>query len=64
MEFFKEMSPEEILSQRKNKFLKIGRDKGFIDNTENLSQIKNKTNNINQLFENKKNIYYLVGSIF
>ena len=64
LEFFKEMSPEEILSQRKNKFLKIGRDKGFIDNTENLSQIKNKTNNINQLFENKKNIYYLVGSIF
>ena len=64
LEFFKDMSPEEILNQRKNKFLKIGRGKGFITNPENLSQIENKTNNINQLFKNKKNIYYLAGSIF
>jgi acetyl-CoA carboxylase carboxyl transferase subunit alpha len=63
LDSFKEMSPEETLNQRKNKFLKIGRDKGFINNPENLSQIKNKKNNINQFFNNKKNIYYLAGSI-
>ena len=64
LESFKEMSPEEILNQRKNKFLKIGRGKGFITNPENLSQIENKTTDIYQLFKNKKNIYYLIGLIF
>ena len=64
LNFFKEMTPEEILNQRKNKFLKIGRDKGFISNLENLSQIENKKDNINQFFKNKKYIYFLVGAIF
>ena len=64
LNFFKEMTPEEILNQRKNKFLKIGRDKGFISNLENLSQIENKKDNINKFFKNKKYIYYLVGAIF
>ena len=64
LESFKFMSGDEIFNHRKNKFLKIGRGKGFITNPENLSQIENKTNNINQLFKNKKNIYYLAGSIF
>jgi len=59
--FFKELSAEEILNQRKNKFLKIGRGKGFIDNPESLSTMENK-NNINQFFKNKKNIYYLIGT--
>ena len=40
------MSAEEILDQRKNKFLKIGRSKGFISNPENLSTLENKKNNI------------------
>ena len=64
LNFFKEMTPEEILNQRKNKFLKIGRDKGFISNLENLSQIENKKDNINKFFKNKKYIYYLAGAIF
>ena len=64
LDFFKEVSPEEILNQRKNKFLKIGRGKGFIDNLESLSSKENKKININQFFRNKKNIYYLMGSIF
>ena len=59
---FKEMSPENILEQRKNKFLRIGRNKGFIDNPESLSVKENK-NNIEKFFSNKKNIYYLAGSI-
>jgi acetyl-CoA carboxylase carboxyl transferase subunit alpha len=60
--FFKELSAEEILNQRKNKFLKIGRGKGFIDNLESLSSKENKKININQFFKNKKNIYYLIGT--
>ena len=63
LEYFKEMSAEEILNQRKNKFLKIGRGKGFIDNLENLSLVEKKENNIINLFKNKKNIYFIVGSI-
>jgi acetyl-CoA carboxylase carboxyl transferase subunit alpha len=63
LDSFKEMSAEEILNQRKNKFLKIGRGKGFINNPESLSAIENKKNNINQFFKNKKNIFYTVGSI-
>ena len=63
LEFFKEMTPEEILGQRKNKYLKIGRGKGFITNPENLSALENQVNNIEWLFKDKKGIYYLVGSI-
>tara|TARA_A100001035_G_scaffold181988_1_gene144769 strand:+ start:1687 stop:2781 length:1095 start_codon:yes stop_codon:yes gene_type:complete len=62
LEFFKELSADEILNQRKNKFLKIGRDKGFINNPENLSNIENKKN-MQEFFKNKKNIFYL-GGIF
>ncbi len=52
---FQEMSTEEILDQRKNKFLKIGRDKGFISDPKNLSSLENKKNIIDQFFiKNKK----------
>ena len=37
LEGFKSMTPEEIYNDRKNKFLKIGRGKGFIPNLDNLS---------------------------
>ena len=57
------MSPDETLNQRKNKFLKIGRSKGFILNPESLSAIENKKNYIDQFFKNKKNIYFMAGSI-
>ena len=62
LNIFNKMSAEDILNQRKNKFLKIGRGKGFIENLESLSTIENKKNNIDQFFKNKKNIYYLAGS--
>ena len=62
LEHFKGMSPAAILNQRKNKFLKIGRGKGFTDNPESLNAIENK-NNIEKFFYDKKNIYYLAGSI-
>ena len=60
LNFFREMSGEEILDQRKNKFLKIGRGKGFISNPDNLSILDNKRNNIDH-FINKKNIVYSIS---
>ena len=64
LNMFQEMSNEEILDQRKNKFLKIGRSKGFISNPENLSSLENKRNGLNQFFnKNKKKIYYVGGLI-
>ena len=58
---FKEMTSEEILNQRKNKFLKIGRSKGFISNTENLSTLESKKYKLNELFKKKENIFFLTG---
>ena len=40
LENFQTMTSEEIFNNRKNKFLKIGRSKGFISNIENLSSLK------------------------
>ncbi len=62
---FKEMSAAEILEQRKNKFLKIGRNKGFINNPENLSSLDNKKNNLDQFFaNNKRNIFLALAFLF
>ena len=44
--YFKGLSPEEIANDRKNKFLKIGRNKGFINNSEDLSTLTIKGNKI------------------
>ena len=44
LEKFNGMSREEIAMQRKNKFLKIGRGKGFISNPEKISDLKNISN--------------------
>ncbi|MBD1140790.1 acetyl-CoA carboxylase carboxyltransferase subunit alpha [Pelagibacterales bacterium SAG-MED39] len=60
---FKNLSPEEIFNQRKNKFLKIGRSDGFISNPESLSALKINKNNIDQVFKKNKNVFYLVGAL-
>jgi len=59
---FKDMTPEEIFNQRKNKFLRIGRGKGFISNPENLSTLDINKNYLNEFFKKKQNIYILIGS--
>ena len=64
LSYLNKRSPQEIFDERKKKFLKIGIDKGFIDNLEDLSSTEIKTNSIDQFFKNKKNIYYLAGSLF
>ena len=48
------MSAEEIFNHRKNKFLRIGRNKGFIDNLDDLSSPKVHDNNFNQILKSKK----------
>ena len=39
LDYFKDLSPEEIANERKNKFLKIGRNDGFISTTEDFAVI-------------------------
>ena len=54
LENFKNMSSEEILNDRKNKFLRIGRNKGFITNVEDLSSLTSSDNNLSRIFQLKK----------
>jgi hypothetical protein len=58
------MSGEEILDQRKNKFLKIGRNKGFISNPENLSTLESKKNNLEQFYLKNKKIFLFHNRFF
>ena len=55
------MSPEEILNERKNRFLKIGRSKGFINNIEELSSVKLKSQNLNMIFQNNRKLISILG---
>ena len=54
LSYFKDLSSEEIMNERKNKFLKIGRNQGFISNSEDLSTLTIKHNNFEKLFKSKK----------
>ena len=60
------MSREQIFNQRKDKFLKIGRNKGFVSQLDDISTLSMKKNNINifidKIFKNKINL--VIGSIF
>ena len=60
LEDFKLMSSDEIYNNRKNKFLKIGRSKGFTTNIESLSTSKS-TKNIYQIFKSKKILFSSIG---
>ncbi len=51
---FKNMTEEEIFNERKNKYLKIGRNKGFIDDTNELSSLKPEKNKLSQILIEKK----------
>ena len=59
LEGFNSMTPEEIYNDRKNKFLKIGRGKGFTTNLDNLSTSR-LDKNFNEIFKSKK---ILIGAI-
>ena len=56
LDYFKDLSSEQIMNERKNKFLQIGRNKGFSSNSEDLSLLTIKRNNINKILLSKKKL--------
>ena len=58
---FKQMSPEEIFDGRKNKFLKIGRSKGFMSNLNELSSLNLEKSNFNHFLKSKK--IFIAGAV-
>ncbi len=63
LENFKNLSPLEIFDQRKNKFLNIGRNKGFISDPGELSSLRIEENKFNQILKFKKTLFTIIGSI-
>jgi acetyl-CoA carboxylase carboxyl transferase subunit alpha len=59
LDYFKDLSSDEIMNERKNKFLKIGRNKGFVSNPEDLSTLTAKPNNFDNILKSNK---FLIGS--
>ena len=64
LEYFDEKSKDEIFNERKNKFLRIGRNRGFISNLDDLSSIKFKSNKFDQLLKFKKNTLFVIIILF
>ena len=65
LNFFETMDKEEILTHRKNKFLSIGRNKGFTTQSEDGNDLSMKASvleNINQNFKKNSKIYYGVSA--
>ncbi len=54
LKIFETMSPEQIFDDRKNKFLRIGRNKGFIDNIDEISSLRPQPENLIKVLQNKK----------
>ena len=63
LDFFKSMSRDQIFNDRKNKFLKIGRSKGFMNNLEDLSNLKINENKLEKIYKSKKFIFSSLGLI-
>ena len=63
LNYFDELSSEEIMTERKNKFLKIGRNDGFMTSTDDLSTLTIKKNNLDQIFKSKKILIAIIGGL-
>ena len=61
---FLNMTGEQFLNHRKNKFLTIGRNKGFVSQLDDLSSLSMKKNKINILIENFFTSKINIGVIF
>ena len=59
LDYFNHLSSEEIMNERKNKFLNIGRNKGFISSSEDFSTLTIKSNNLNKILKSNK---IIIGS--
>ena len=64
LDYFKTMSSEEVFNDRKNKYLRIGRNKGFMSNLDDLSSLKTQNNTLDFVFEHKRKIMLSVILIF
>ena len=51
------------MTERKNKFLKIGRNDGFMTSTEDLSTLTIEKNNFDKILKSKKVILALIGGL-
>ena len=56
LDYFKTLTAEEILNHRKDKFLKIGRSKGFVSSPESLSAIQTSGLDFKEIIKSRKNI--------
>ena len=54
LQYFKDLSSDEIMNERKNKFLKIGRNEGFATDSEDLGMLTIKEKNIVEILKSKK----------
>ena len=63
LNYFDELSSEEIMNERKNKFLKIGRNDGFMTSTEDLSTLTVKKNNFDKILKSKKVLSAIAGGL-
>jgi acetyl-CoA carboxylase carboxyl transferase subunit alpha len=61
LDYFKDFTSEDIMNERKNKFLTIGRNKGFINNTEDLSSLTIKNSNFDKILKSKKILFAATG---
>ena len=61
LNYFDELSPDEIMNERKNKFLKIGRNDGFMSTTEELSTLNVKKNYATRFLNKKTFISGVIG---
>ena len=63
LNYFDELNSDEIINERKNKFLKIGRSDGFMSSTDDLSSLSIKKNNFDKILEFKKVLFAIVGGL-
>tara|TARA_B100001093_G_scaffold410948_1_gene400363 strand:+ start:709 stop:1878 length:1170 start_codon:yes stop_codon:yes gene_type:complete len=62
LDSFLQKSSEEIINERKEKFLKIGRDRGFVSNKVELSNLTVRSNKITNIFKSKNLITLIIIS--
>ena len=55
------MVSEDILNDRKNKFLKIGRGKGFMSKVDDLSSLNSQKNNLLEIIKSKRVLISTIG---
>ncbi len=63
LNYFKGLSSEEIRNERKNKFLKIGRNDGFMTSAQDPSTLTIKKNNFDKILNSKKVLSAILGGL-